>query len=96
MVLNLPLNEYIDNTQDLVTIEKRKRKESNKRNLNKRSKAKERQRARSLEEDKSRTLRQGQQLDTSETKLRSSKERKPPFKSSNTTKSSPCTYASSP
>jgi hypothetical protein len=35
MVLNLPLDEYIDNTQDLVTIEKRKGKESNKRNLNK-------------------------------------------------------------
>jgi hypothetical protein len=54
MVLNLPLDECIDNTQDLVTREKIKRKETNKRNLNKRSIAKERQRARSLEEDKSR------------------------------------------
>jgi hypothetical protein len=29
MVLNLPLDEYIDNTQDLVTRENRKRKETN-------------------------------------------------------------------
>jgi hypothetical protein len=41
-------------------------------------------------------LRQGQRLDTSETKHSSSKECKPPKQSSNTTKSSPCTYASSP
>jgi hypothetical protein len=41
MVLNLPLDECIDNTQDLVTREKRKIKETTKRNLNKRSKAKE-------------------------------------------------------
>jgi hypothetical protein len=54
MVLNIPLDECIDNTQDLVTREKRK-KERIKRNLNKRSKTKERHRARSLEEDKSRT-----------------------------------------
>jgi hypothetical protein len=53
MVLNLPLDECIDNTQDMVNREKRKRKETNTRNLIKRSKAKERQRARSLEEDKS-------------------------------------------
>jgi hypothetical protein len=55
MVLNLPLDVCIDNAQDLVTKEKRKRKEINKKNLNKRSKAKEGQRTRSLEEDKSRT-----------------------------------------
>jgi hypothetical protein len=30
MVLNLPLDECIDNTQDLVTNEKRKKKEMNK------------------------------------------------------------------
>jgi hypothetical protein len=41
-------------------------------------------------------LRQGQRLDTSETKPCSSKERKPPNQSSNTPKSSPCTYANSP
>jgi hypothetical protein len=41
-------------------------------------------------------LRQGQRLDTSETKQSSSKERKPPKRSSNTTKRSPCTYSSSP
>jgi hypothetical protein len=33
MVLNLPLDECIDNTQDLVTKEKRKRKETNKKKL---------------------------------------------------------------
>jgi hypothetical protein len=41
-------------------------------------------------------LRQGQRLDTSETKQWSSKEHKPPNQSSKTTKSSPCTHASSP
>jgi hypothetical protein len=41
-------------------------------------------------------LRQGQRLDTSETKKTSSKEHKPPKQSSNTTKSSPCTHVSSP
>jgi hypothetical protein len=41
-------------------------------------------------------LRQGQRLDTSETKLCSSKEHKPPKQSLKTTKSSPCTHASSP
>jgi hypothetical protein len=41
-------------------------------------------------------LRQGQRLDTSETKLCSSQEHKPPNQSSKTTKSSPCTLASSP
>jgi hypothetical protein len=35
MVLNLSLDECIDNTQDLVTKEKRKRKETTKRNSNK-------------------------------------------------------------
>jgi hypothetical protein len=40
MVLNLPFDECIDNTQDLVTREKKKRKETTKRNSNKRSKAK--------------------------------------------------------
>jgi hypothetical protein len=33
MVLNLPLDECIDNTQDLVTREKRKGKETNKKKL---------------------------------------------------------------
>jgi hypothetical protein len=40
MVLNIPLDECIDNTQDLVTKEKKKRKGTTKRNSNKRSKAK--------------------------------------------------------
>jgi hypothetical protein len=56
MVLNLPLDECIDNRQDLVSSEKKKKKKKRiKRNSNKRPKAKERQIARSLEEDKSRT-----------------------------------------
>jgi hypothetical protein len=42
-----------------------------------------------MKKNKSRTLRQGQRLDTSETKPSSNKERKPPNQSSNTTKSSP-------
>jgi hypothetical protein len=33
MVLNLPLDECIHNTQDLVTREKRKRKETDKKKL---------------------------------------------------------------
>jgi hypothetical protein len=41
-------------------------------------------------------VRQGKQLDTSEKKLYSSKVRNPPNQSSKTTKSSPCTHASSP
>jgi hypothetical protein len=40
MVLNLPLDECIHNTQDLVTREKRKIKETTNGNSNKRSKAK--------------------------------------------------------
>jgi hypothetical protein len=40
--------------------------------------------------------RQGQRLDTSETKPCSSKEHTPPIQSSNNTKSFPCTHASSP
>jgi hypothetical protein len=41
-------------------------------------------------------LRQGQRLDTYETKQCSSKEHKPPIQSSRTTKSSTCTHPSSP
>jgi hypothetical protein len=40
MVLNIPLDECIDNTHDLVTKEKKNRKETTKRNSNKRLKAK--------------------------------------------------------
>jgi hypothetical protein len=42
------------------------------------------------------TLRQGQRLDTSETKPFLNKERKPPNQSSKTTKSSTCTHATPP
>jgi hypothetical protein len=57
---------------------KRKRKETNKKKLQQTIESRERQRIRSLEEDKSRTLRQGQRLDTFDTKPCSSKELKPP------------------
>jgi hypothetical protein len=49
-------------------VTQKKRKETNKRNFNKRSKAKEKQGERLLEETSLRPLRQGQRLDTSETK----------------------------
>jgi hypothetical protein len=55
MALNLPLDEWTDNTHGLITKDKNKTKETTKRNSNKRSKAKEKQRARSLEEDRSQT-----------------------------------------
>jgi hypothetical protein len=51
MVLNLPLDECIDNTQDLVTKEKRKKKKQLKETPTSDRKPKERQRARSLEEE---------------------------------------------
>jgi hypothetical protein len=81
----------------IVTREKRKRKETNKKKL---QQAIESQRKAKSKITWRRTnlgpLRQGQRLDTSETKPCSSKEHKPPNQSSNNTKSSPCTYASSP
>jgi hypothetical protein len=68
MVLNIPLDECIDNTQDLVTREKRKRKEMTNK-TNKRSKAKEKAKSKITWRRASLTpLRQGQRLDTSETK----------------------------
>jgi hypothetical protein len=97
MVLNLPLDECIDNTHTKVTREKRKRKETNKKKL---QQAIESQRKSEKQDHLKKTslgpLRQGQRLNTSETKPCSRKERKPPSQNSNTTKSSPCTYASSP
>jgi hypothetical protein len=58
--------------------EEKKKRNEEERNFNKRSKANQRQREISLEEDKSRTPYARQRLNTSETKLCSSKERKPP------------------
>jgi hypothetical protein len=92
MVLNLPLDECIDNTHTKVTREKRKRKETPTSDR-KPNKGKEQNH---LKKTRLGPLRQGQRLDTSETKHSSSKERKPPKQSTNTTKSFPCTYASSP
>jgi hypothetical protein len=96
MVLNLPLDVCIDNAQDLVTKEKRKRKEINKKTSTSDRKPKKGKEQDHLKKTSLGPLRQGQRLDTSETKSCSSKERKSPNQSSNTTKSSPCTYASSP
>jgi hypothetical protein len=97
MVLNLPLDECIDNTHTKVTREKRKRKENKQEETStsdrKPNKGKEQDH---LKKTSLGPIRQGQRVDTSETKHSSSKERKPPKQSSNTTKSSPCTYASSP
>jgi hypothetical protein len=85
MVLNLPLDECIDNTQDLVTREKRKIKETNKKETStsdrKPKKGKEQDH---LKKTSLGPLRQGERLDTSETKPCSSKERKPPIQSSKT------------
>jgi hypothetical protein len=92
MVLNLPLDECIDNTHTKVTREKRIRKE-NPTSDQKPNNGKEQDH---LKKTSLGLLRQGQRLDTSETKQSSSKERKPPKQSSNTIKSSPCTHASSP
>jgi hypothetical protein len=78
MVLNLPLDECIDNTHTEVTREERKIKEMNK------GKEQDHLKKTSLE-----PLRQGQRLDTSETKHSSSKERKPPKHSSNNHKELP-------
>jgi hypothetical protein len=76
----------------IVTREKIKRKETNKKETStsdrKPTKGKEKDH---LKKTSPGPLRQGQRLDTSKTKLCSSKERKPPNHSSKTTKSSPCT-----
>jgi hypothetical protein len=96
MVLKLPLDECIDNTHMKVTREKRK-----KRNEQKETPTSDRKPNKGKEQDHLKKtslgpLRQGQRLDTSETKQSSSKERKPPKQSSNNHKEPPCTHASSP
>jgi hypothetical protein len=81
----------------IVTLEKRKRKETNKKKL---QQAIESQRKGKEKDHLKKTslgpLMQGQRLDTSRTKLCSRKERKPPNQNSKTTKSSPCAHARSP
>jgi hypothetical protein len=96
MVLNLPLDECIDNTHTKVTREKGK-----KRNEQKETPTGDRKPNKGKEQDHLKKtnlgpLRQGQRLDTSDTKKSSSKERKPPKQSSNNHKDLPCTHASSP
>jgi hypothetical protein len=72
--------------------EKETEKKQIKRNFNKRSKA-EKGKEQDLSKKRSLgPLRQGQRLDTSETKPCSSKEHKPPKQ----TRAPPCTYANSP
>jgi hypothetical protein len=90
MILNLPLDECINNNHTKVTREKRKRR----RNEQKETPTSDRNPNKGKEKDHLKKtslgpLRQGQRLDTSETKQSSSKEREPPNQSSNTTKSSP-------
>jgi hypothetical protein len=71
MVLHLPLDECIDNTHTKVTREKRKRKQMNKKKLQQaiesQTKGKEQDH---LKKTSLGPLRQGQQLDTSETKTK--------------------------
>jgi hypothetical protein len=88
MVLNLPLDECIDNTQN-VTREKKK-----KRNEQKETSTSDRKPNKGKEQDHMKKtslgpLRQGQRLDTFETKQGSSKESKPPNKSSKNHKELP-------
>jgi hypothetical protein len=79
MVLNLPLDECIDKTQDLVTREKRKRKETNKKTSTSDRKPKKGKEQDHLKKTSLGPLRKGKQLDTSETKPCSNKEHKPPI-----------------
>jgi hypothetical protein len=82
MVLNLPLDECIDNTHTKVTREKRKRKETKKKETptsdRKPNKGKEQDH---LKKTSLGPLRQGQQLNTSETSQISNNERKSPNQS---------------
>jgi hypothetical protein len=69
MFLNLPLDDCIDNKQDLVTREKRKTKETNK----KETSTSDRKPKKNKEQDHLKKtslgpLRQGERLDTSKTK----------------------------
>jgi hypothetical protein len=90
MVLNLPLDECIDNTHTKVTREKIKRRETNKKKLQQaienQTKGKEQDH---LKKTSLGPLRQGQRLDTSETKQSSSKEHEPPKQSSKNHKELP-------
>jgi hypothetical protein len=77
--LNLPLDECIDNTHILVTKEKRKRKETTKRKLQQVIATQRKGKVQDyLKKTSLGPLRQGQRLNTTETKTCSSKEHKPP------------------
>jgi hypothetical protein len=94
MVLNLPLDECIDNTHMKVTREKRKKKRKKKRNKQRETPTSDRKPNKGKEQDHLKKtslgpLRQGQRLDTSETKQSSSKERKPPKQNSKSHKELP-------
>jgi hypothetical protein len=95
-VLNLPLMSALT-THSICNQREKEKKRTNKKKpqqaIEKPKKGKEQDH---LKKTGLGPLRQGQRLDTSETKQSSSKERKSPKRRSNTTKSSPCTYASSP
>jgi hypothetical protein len=87
MVFNLPLDECIDNTHI-------KKQEKKKRNEQKETPTSDRKPNKGKEQDHLKKtslghLRQGQRLDTSETKQSSSKERKSPNQNSNNHKELP-------
>jgi hypothetical protein len=92
MVLNPLLDECIDNTHTKVTREKEKKKKK-KRNEQKETPTSDGKPNKGKEQDHLKTslgpLRQGQQLDTSESKQSSSKECKPPKQSSKNHKELP-------
>jgi hypothetical protein len=79
MVLNLSLDECLDNTHTKVTREKRNEQKETPTSYRKPNKGKEQDH---LKKTSLGPLRQGQRLDTSETKQSLRKERKPPNQSS--------------
>jgi hypothetical protein len=97
MVLNLPLDECIDNTHTKVTREKRKRKETNKKKLQQaienQTKAKNKITLRRQVSDPL-----GKGNDSTHPRKNKAQTKSPNHQSKarKTTKSSPCTHASSP
>jgi hypothetical protein len=96
MVLNLPLMSALTTPTNINTREKKKNRNKQKETPTSDRKPKKGTEKDHLKKTSPGPLSQGQWLDTSETKLCSSKEHKPLNQSLKTTKSSPCTHASSP
>jgi hypothetical protein len=89
MVLNLPLDEFIDNTHTKVIREKKKKRNKQKETPTSNRKPNKGKEQDHLKKTSLGPLRQGQRLDTSETKQNSSKEHKPANQSSNNHKELP-------